>query len=606
MVFSLAAACSSTKTNIDGGTTTTGGATTTGGTTGSNTAGNTTGGVVDSGYVCNSDFDCRYWHALCACPGCDDGGCTDPLPPDGGFLGDTFSNTCSPDGGDVQPCANFGEANTTTTYCSDGLGGNICYCNPDSYFDQGGVCYRAVSQCGACTNSLECGEAQTDNNASCLPVSDAGTYCLYGVANCETAYNVIYIDGGPYCYPRCNTCPCTPCFNNNDCPTYAKGICDPSTQLCVAPCYTKRDCQGDYVCNVVGKYLNPQDAGLYYGYGQCGPSCAGNGDCVPYQGGVGPMLVCIEDKKYPDGGVALDDGGIPLTAARCRIDGCLNNNECILEVSDAGGNTWCDVWGGNVCTDYYCQIGKDYKGQALYETQCQKGFWCVNDAGLAPQADAGPEHGYCTVAPCYILDAPLAGCYDNQICCGWGDGGFWSDPQWCNNVDGRVIDAGLCFTAPNPPWCEIGCMQGSDCSVSFDFMTGPPGCFFEGFAGGVNYCEPSCRVDWPWLCPAGFSCQPYDANFTYGWVPGANYCDTICGSTQLDGGYTPAMGMTPALQTCYCPCTGSDVSQCQGLNAPEVFCDSLGGMPDSGGTCAYGDFCRPGGKGVCTPRDGGL
>jgi hypothetical protein len=281
----------------------------------------------------------------------------------------------------------------------------------------------------------------------------------------------------------------------------------------------------------------------------------------------------------------------------------LNNDECLLGETDAGGTTWCDIWGGNICTDNYCQIGKDYKGQALYETQCQKGFWCVNDAGLAPQADGGPEHGFCTVAPCYVLDAPLAGCYDNQICCGWGDGGLYSSATWCNNVDGRVVDAGLCFTAALPS-CLTGCGTSADCSGA-TYSLGQPGCFFEGFAGGKNYCEAACRVDWPWWCPAGFSCQPYDANYLYQWnAAGASICDSYCMSTQQDGGYTPAMGMTPALQDCFCPCVGTDVSQCQGLNAPAVFCDSF--TPDGGGTCAFGDFCRPGGKGVCNPHDGGL
>jgi hypothetical protein len=612
--FLLATGCSSTKTDLDGGATT--GGATTGGTTGATTTGGTTGGFVDSGFLCHYDIDCAPWHALCnaATPGAD-GGCSDPLPPDGGQTGDGVSNTCDPDGGDVQPCAVFAGVGN---YCTDPvLGSNLCYCHPDQYFDQGGVCYRAIPQCGACTNSIDCGGTQTDynqgNGSSCQEVGDAGDFCLFNYfGGCERGYSQENgEDGGQVCYPLCNTCPCTPCFSNNDCPGYSHGVCSIATGVCVAPCYTKRDCPGTEVCNIVDKYLNPQDAGLFYGYGQCGPSCAGNGDCLPYEtNSPDNPLVCITDRKYPDGGPALDDAGIPITAARCRIDGCINNDECILEVTDAGGNTWCDVWGGNVCTDLYCQIGKDYKGQALYETQCQKGFWCVNDAGLAPQADSGPTHGFCTEAPCYVLDAPLAGCYDNMYCCGWGDGGFWSSPQWCNNIDGRVIDAGLCFTAP-PPSCTIGCsvtINDPNCVGLFDI--GEPGCFYEGFAGGVNYCEPACRVDWPWYCAAGFSCQPYDANFSYVPIPNnpASLCDPVCGSTQQDGGFTPgdpnANPPRPDVQTCYCPCVGTDVSQCQGLMAPQVFCDSF--SPDGGGTCSYGNFCRPGGKGVCAPHDGGL
>ena len=609
-VFLLAAGCSSKPTLEDSGSTSGGG--TTGGTTGTMlTGGSSTGGYVDSGYLCTYDIDCAQFHALCPGveTGVNDGGCSDPLPPDGGSYVNQFPNTCNPNGGDQEPCFNFASG-AGTDYCTDPFGGNLCYCHPDSYFEQGGVCYRAIPQCGACTNAIDCGGTQTDlnsgNGSTCQPVGDGGDFCLYNYfGGCDKAYTQADGDGGTVCYPLCNSCPCTACYSNDDCPGYPKGICSAATGVCVPPCYTKRDCPGTEVCNVVDKYLNPQDAGLFYGYGQCGPSCSGAGDCAPYEtNSPNNPLVCIVDQKYPDGGPALDDAGIPITAARCRIDGCMNNDECILGETDAGGATWCDVWGGNVCTDNYCQIGKDYKGQALYETQCQKGFWCVNDAGLAPQADAGPVHGFCTEAPCYILDAPLGGCLDNQYCCGWGDGGFWSSPQWCNNIDGRVVDAGLCFTAP-PPSCNTGCSQTiSDplCIGIFDLAA--PGCFFEGFAGGVNYCEPACRVDWPWYCASGFSCQPYDANYSYYDTGPGSACDAICGSTQLDGGWTAGMNGNPPIQTCYCPCVGSDVSTCQGLGAPAVFCDSF--TADGGGTCSFGDFCRPGGKGVCVAHDGGL
>jgi len=303
---------------------------------------------------------------------------------------------------------------------------------------------------------------------------------------------------------------------------------------------------------------------------------------------------------------ALDDAGIPILASRCRVDGCMNIDECIQVETDGGAATWCDIWGGNQCINQFCEIGKNGSGQGFYETQCLKGFWCVNDAGLAPQDDAGPEHGFCTVAPCYVLDAPLAACLDHQICCGWGDGGFWSSSAFCNDGMGNQFDAGLCFDAPNPPWCDRTCTQtigDTACTTQYDIAK--PGCFFEGFAGNVNYCEPACRPDWPWLCPAGFSCQPVDALLTDAWAnPSA--CDPYCMSTQQDAGYTPAQGMNPALQACLCPCIGHDISQCMGLGADTsspygLFCDNLTGKADAGGICAWGDFCRPGGKGVCAP-----
>jgi hypothetical protein len=563
-------------------------------------------GPVDAGYVCHYDIDCAPWHGLC-----NDGGC-DTLPPDGGFNADQTSNTCdpNPDSGDIQPCSLFATG-PFPTYCTDlNSGNNLCYCHPDPYFDQGGVCYRAIPVCGACTDSVDCGGTQTDlnlNGATCQQVSDAGTFCLNNYSGgCSRAYTRQSVDGGDVCYPLCNTCPCIACYGNSDCkPTFpAKGVCG-SSGACVAPCFTKRDCPGTDVCNVLGEYLDPA-LGLYYAGGQCGPSCGSTSDCAAYQAPLPAIQdVCIVDHKYPDGGPVLDDSGIPVTAARCRVDGCMNTDECIVVSTDAGSATWCDTWGGNQCVDNYCQIGKNDTGQGYYQTQCQKGYWCVNDAGLAPQDDAGPEHGICTVAPCYVLDSPLAACYDDNFCCGWGDGGFWSSPAFCNGPQGEA-DAGECFQANNPPWCVTGCgstIGDPSCFTQYDIAQ--PGCFFEGFAGGFFYCEPACRNDWPWLCPAGFSCEPYDANFTYVWG-GGNACDGVCPDTELDGGFTPAMGANPPIQTCYCPCVGHDISQCSGLGADpnSLYCDSLGGLPDSGGTCAYGNFCRPGGKGVCLV-DGG-
>jgi hypothetical protein len=139
------------------------------------------------------------------------------------------------------------------------------------------------------------------------------------------------------------------------------------------------------------------------------------------------------------------------------------------------------------------------------------------------------------------------------------------------------------------------------CATSYDIAM--PGCFYEGFAGGADYCEPACRTDWPWMCPAGFSCQPYDANYIYEYTVASGPCAAICLDTQQDGGYTPASGLTPALQSCYCPCVGSDATPCSGLGSGQAFCDSL--TPDGGGTCAYGNFCRPGGISTCAGADAG-
>jgi hypothetical protein len=363
----------------------------------------------DGGFSCTYDIDCAPWHGLCA-----DGGACQELPPDGGYDSAGVSNTCAPDGG-TQPCAQF--AIGSATHCTDAVLGNLCYCHADSYFDQGGVCYRAIPECGACTDSIDCGGMQTDlnggNGSSCLPVVDAGDYCLYTYfGGCDKAYAQAQIDGGgAVCFPLCNTCPCIPCSSYDDCPGYALGVCQPMTGVCVAPCYTKQDCPPNDVCNVVDKYLDPQDAGLFYGYGECGPSCSNHSSCFPYEINTpSNPLVCIGDRQYPDGGFAVDDAGQPLPQ-RCRIDGCLNTDECIAADTDAGGTTWCDRWGGNVCVSAYCQLGTTASERA----ECQLGYCCIGGAGSAPQDDGGPSHGVCTFTPGCQGDASSGSCCDSSM-----------------------------------------------------------------------------------------------------------------------------------------------------------------------------------------------
>jgi hypothetical protein len=310
------------------------------------------------------------------------------------------------------------------TYCDDpDSGQNLCYCHPDSYFDVGGVCYRAIPECGSCISSTDCGGTQTDLNngagSTCLPVSDAGTFCLFNYwGRCSKAFGQVLLDDGEICYPLCNACPCTPCSSYDDCPGYDVGICNLTTGVCVPPCHTKQDCSPNDVCNVVDKYLNPVDAGVFYGYGQCGPSCTNDSSCLAYELDTpSNPLVCMSDRMYPDGGSVVDDAGIPITPNRCRIDGCLNNYECIEANSDAGGTTWCDVWGGNQCVSDYCQLGSSASQWANYRYECQFGFCCMGGTGVAPQDDAGPSHGVCTAVPACQADA------GSGDCCGTSAGG---------------------------------------------------------------------------------------------------------------------------------------------------------------------------------------
>jgi hypothetical protein len=339
---------------------------------------------ADAGAGCVYDIDCAPWHGLCL----PDGGCQ-ALTPDGGWV-------CDPTSG-PQPCILFATG-PDFTYCTDSNGANLCYCHPDSYFDQGGVCYRAIPECGGCTNSVDCGGTQTDLNngvgSTCLPVADAGNFCLFTYAGgCDKGFSQQRVDGIQVCYPHCNTCPCSFCISNSDCPAIDAGICS-STGACVPPCLTATDCPPGEVCHVLGKYLNP-GLGVLYGGGQCGASCGASPDCSIYQGDSGtPLLACMADRFFPDGGNNPGDAG-----ARCRVDGCMKDDECIQTANDAGALTWCDLWSPNTCVDSYCQLGVVGDGGVYSSAECQKGYWCVEDAGVTPQNDSGPAHGVCSMAP---------------------------------------------------------------------------------------------------------------------------------------------------------------------------------------------------------------
>lgn len=364
-----------------------------------------TGG--DGGFACSYDIDCAPWHGLCA----DSGACIE-LPPTGGRGTAEASNTCDPDGG-AQPCEQFATG-SGFTYCTDpGTATNRCYCHPDPYFDQGGVCYRAAPECGPCKSSMDCGANETDlndgNGSTCLPVADAGAFCLftYFGRRCDRAYGQAVIDGGALvCYPFCNTCPCAPCYTAADCPAVATGVCATSG-ACIPPCQVAANCPPNEVCHVLGRYLDPS-LGPFYGAGECGPPCSSSSACAMYQGGgTGSVLTCLPDHRYPDGGPPLDDAGV---RARCRVDGCMNTDECVEADTDAGGTIWCDVWGGNQCVSDYCQLGTTANEQNSSRTQCQIGYCCMGDAGVARQDDAGPAHGVCATAPLCQMDATLDCC----------------------------------------------------------------------------------------------------------------------------------------------------------------------------------------------------
>jgi hypothetical protein len=232
-----------------------------------------------------------------------------------------------------------------------------------------------------------------------VPVPDAGDFCLFiDSAGCDRAYFPQELDGGEsVCFPRCNTCPCLLCSSDADCPDLATGRCSP-TGFCIPPCQEQSDCPPGEVCHVLTKYLDPS-LGTLYGAGTCGSPCTSAADCAAYEGDGGMSLSCVVDRRYPDAGPVDDAGGV----SRCRVDGCMNFDECVQSPTDAGTNTWCDLWAENQCVNTYCQLGVPAVGE------CQVGFCCSADGGSAPQDDGGPAHGVCVPGTCGPTASPNLG-----------------------------------------------------------------------------------------------------------------------------------------------------------------------------------------------------
>jgi hypothetical protein len=87
-------------------------------------------------------------------------------------------------------------------------------------------------------------------------------------------------------------------------------------------------------------------------------------------------------------------------------------DECLAAGSDGGGMSWCDLWGGNRCVTDYCQIAAPASEQATSAPQCQIGYCCSSDAGVAPQNDGGPAHGVCAMGAGCPPDAATGVCCD--------------------------------------------------------------------------------------------------------------------------------------------------------------------------------------------------
>jgi hypothetical protein len=427
---------------------------------------------------CVADSDCLSVGMRCA----PDGGCTLPASPCNPSEG---SDNCS---GTVSYC--FTEGINTT---------NNCFCDPLP--DGGGLCYLQTPSCVACATQLECGPAsQVDNPGYCGAVGTQGNFCLpldQG-GDCPSGFLPGSVDNMNVCVPSCGACPCSGCTSNSGCPLPAVGVCNPNNGACEPPCQVQTDCPNGDVCNVLGKYLDP-DLGTLYAAGQCGTPCTDESDCTVYEGDSGVSFYCDAD-----------------AGSLCRPTGCIHDSECVQPGFPTGSVIgWCDIWDGNVCATSFCRIGENPVGDVAFN-DCIAGYTCYLPDGGAPtylpEPDAGPIHGECLPIPCNeIPGGAHTACSAGQLCCGEGDAG-----TKCGGAD-----AGECYSAPRPPWCSAcdptnGTYFNSDCADISDGYAGAVGCLT---ASGIqhnppSWCGPACNPAQEWTCPAGWLCSAQPAYFS--------------------------------------------------------------------------------------------
>ena len=275
----------------------------------------------------------------------------------------------------------------------------------------------------------------------------------------------------------------------------------------------------------------------------------------------------------------------------------------------------------------YCGVS----GLALYEGDCDPGYWCLSASPLKNPATVNPAYGPCPVghfcpigtaepAPCPsgTINAATLGVSQLASCSNCPPG------QFCEQMGGSVPQ-GACragyfchpgertATAPDRSLADPRhCVAGQYCPTA---SSTPSNCSPGSYQ--INEYQAACKT-----CPQGFFCTSATGNyFTAGRCLQGYYC--IVGTKTSTaypcpaGQYNPRMGRTSPVDCLVCDpgsyCPSSGLGAPAGLCQAGYFCSissttDTPNTPDpgttTGGKCMMGTYC-PAGSSASRVCDGG-
>jgi hypothetical protein len=450
------------------------------------------GGVVptgDGGSVDAGDGKCHSNAACTATRYCDlaSGGCVPAKP--------CQANASAGDPSGVNGCE-YQADDTNPDYCANGS----CYCNLKQ-----GVCLPRVAKCAACDNDVECGNdpiIYQDYVASCVdfapsPGGSGAKACLPTPPSNQACPPGYSRGSGTYaadCIPAGGACGAAgACSKDSDCdPVSANPICEVSPRgICVAACTFNHkdgssDCPPNQVCHVDPRLLTP-GSNPNLGLGRCEAPC----DAATGAYACPTGLACVSDSLNGQ--------------KRCRPP----PPECIRDV-DCPPNTDAHTTGSCNLNTLACQTS------CAKDSQCVVGYSC--------------QSGVCNKKSCIDEGGAIFACSRGQFCC--GEAGGPSCPAG--------VAQGLCYDAPNPPWCAT---CGADGFLkAADDLARPQAPFCAGMKEWIS-CDPVSMTPIA-QCPVEYKCSI-----------GPQFCqaDSDCGSSGKCGDIQMMMGMT-TIKTKGCTC----------------------------------------------------
>jgi Cys-rich repeat protein len=370
------------------------------------------------GKPCTSDAACDTMR--CISGQClPEGSCLTSFNCEAGFICDTATKTCVPEGGDVVGGDDAGgeEGDTSESPCTE------------TGCDDGQVCNETTGECetpipGEGATCSPCGgDDDCQGGGQCTPLGGS-LYCLDECTkngDCQTGYKCVAIPAsGTLCIPSGGTCEKT-CIQEG-CPSGK--VCEFSTGDCVQPLLACDSCTKD---------------------DQCGPDAR----CVLFTAGDRRCMPTCKGGNCPDASNCTEKDG---------VDVCLPAGTSCCYGDQCGAGSECD----NCAADTpYCFQGACV--ECLNSTHCP-GSTC----NVATKTCEAASSGECGVCPsdkpfCHPQLQTCVECFNSGQC---PEGELCSPESVCAGTD----DICQFCADPYPACADIGgqkqcvqCVQDSDC-----------------------------------------------------------------------------------------------------------------------------------------------